>query len=53
MRKKTEGGFIAITSVLIIGAVILVLGVSLFHSALTDYSISSAYESGQEAELIE
>ena len=52
MRKKTEGGFIAITSVLIIGAVILVLGVSLFHSALTDYSISSAYESGQEASFL-
>ena len=51
-RKKTEGGFIALTSVLIIGAVVLVLGVSLFHSALTDYSISSAYESGQEAAFL-
>jgi len=51
-KKKTEGGFIAITSVLIIGAVVLVLGVSLFHSALTDYSISSAYESGQTASFL-
>jgi len=51
-KKKTEGGFIALTSVLIIGAVVLVLGVSLFHSALTDYSISSAYENGQEASFL-
>lgn len=51
-RKKTEGGFIALTSVLIIGAVVLVLGVSLFHSGLTSYSISSAYESGQEAAFL-
>ncbi len=49
---KREGGFIALTSVLIIGAIILVLGVSLFNSALTDYSISSAYESGQEAAFL-
>jgi hypothetical protein len=49
MKKKREGGFIALTSVLIIGAIILILGVSLFHSALTDYSISTAYESGQKA----
>ena len=52
MKKKTEGGFIALTSVLIIGAVVLVLGVSLFHSALTDYSISSTYESGQTAAFL-
>ncbi len=50
--KKTEGGFIALTSVLIIGAVVLVLGISLFHSALTDYSISTAYESGQKAAFL-
>lgn len=49
MKKKRENGFIALTSVLIIGAIVLVLGVSLFHSALTDYSISTAYESGQKA----
>jgi len=52
MKKKTESGFIALTSVLIIGAVVLVLGVSLFHSSLTDYSISSAYENGQEAAFL-
>jgi len=50
--KKTEGGFIALTSVLIIGAIVLVLGVSLFHSSLTDYSTSTAFESGQEAAFL-
>jgi len=52
MKKKTEKGFIALTSVLIIGAVVLVLGISLFHSALTDYSISTAYQSGQKAAFL-
>lgn len=50
--KKTEGGFIALTSVLIIGAIVLILGISLFHSALTDYSISTAYQSGQKAAFL-
>ena len=50
--KKTENGFIALTSVLIIGALILILAVSLFHSALTDYSISTAFESGQKAAFL-
>ena len=52
MKKKIEKGFIALTSVLIIGAVVLVLGISLFHSALTDYSISTAYQSGQKAAFL-
>src|SRR4030042_5960248 len=52
INKKREGGFIALTSVLIIGAIVLVLGISLFHSALTDYSISTAYESGQKAAFL-
>jgi putative endonuclease len=49
---KSGAGFIALTSVLIIGAVVLVLGISLFHSALTNYSISTAYESGQKAAFL-
>jgi len=51
-KLKSDAGFIALTSVLIIGAIVLVLGVSLFHSGLTDYSISTAYESGQKAAFL-
>lgn len=52
MKQKSEKGFMAITAVLIIGAIVLILGISLFHSALTDYSISTAYESGQKAAFL-
>jgi len=52
MPGKREKGFIALTSVLIIGAIVLILAISLFHSALTDYSISTAYESGQQAAFL-
>lgn len=52
MTEKREKGFIALTSVLIIGAIVLILAISLFHSALTDYSISTAYESGQQAAFL-
>lgn len=52
MAKKREKGFIALTSVLIIGAIVIILGVSLFHSALTNYSISTAFESGQQAAFL-
>ncbi len=48
-KEEKEKGFIAMTSVLIIGALIVVLGVSIFHSSLTDQSMSSSYEAGQEA----
>jgi Tfp pilus assembly protein PilX len=49
---KKEKGFIAITSVLIIGALIVVLGVSMFYASLTDQSISSSYEDGQGASFL-
>lgn len=52
MMKKTEGGFIALTSVLIIGAVIIILGVSIFYASLTDQAISTAYQSSQEAAFL-
>jgi len=52
MNKKTESGFIALSSVLIIGAVIIILGVSIFFASLTDQSISTAYQSGQEAAFL-
>jgi len=51
-QRKSERGFMALTSVLIIGAIVLVLAVSVFHSALTSYSISSAYEAGQQADFL-
>ncbi|MFA4998424.1 MAG: hypothetical protein WC514_00120 [Candidatus Paceibacterota bacterium] len=46
---KKQEGFIAITSVLIINALILVLGISMFHASLTDQSMSASYDSGEEA----
>ena len=49
---KKQEGFIAITSVLIIGALILVLGISIFHASLTDQSISSSYDSGEQASIL-
>jgi len=49
---RRERGFIALTSVLIIGAVVLILIISLFHSALTDYSISTVFEGGQQADVL-
>jgi len=50
--KKTEEGFIALTSVLILGAVIVVLGVSIFYASLTDQGISTAYQNSQEAAFL-
>ena len=49
---KKQDGFIAITSVLIISALILVLGVSIFHASLTDQAISSSYDSGEQASFL-
>lgn len=51
-RERREKGFIAITSVLIIGTLIVVLGVSVFHSSLTDQTISASYDAGQEASFL-
>ncbi len=48
-RIKKQEGFIAITSVLIINALILVLGISMFHASLSDQSMSASYDSGAEA----
>jgi len=53
MKKiKKQEGFIALTSVLTIGALILVLGISIFHASLTDQSISSFYDSGEQASIL-
>ena len=49
---KEQKGFIAITSVLIIGALILILGISIFHASLTDQSISSSYDSKEQASIL-
>ena len=51
-RIKKQKGFIAITSVLITGALILVLGVSMFYASLTSQSISSSYDSGEYAFIL-
>lgn len=52
MKKKKESGFIALTSVLIIGAVTVILGVSIFYASLTDQAISTAYQNSQEAAFL-
>jgi len=51
-NHRKGAGFIALSSVLIIGAVIIVLGISIFYASLTDQSISTAYQSGQEAAFL-
>lgn len=48
-QKKGKEGFVAITSVLIITAVIMILGVSLFYSTLTDQAVSVSFDRGLEA----
>ena len=47
-----ERGFIALTSVLIIMAVIMVLGITAFHSSLTDQAISVSFDNGLEASTL-
>ena len=51
-EAKTEEGFIALTSVLIIGAVIIILGVSIFYASLTDQAISNDYQNGQKSNFL-
>src|SRR4030065_1230870 len=51
-RIKKQEGFIAITSILIISALILVLGINTFHASLADQSMSSSYRSGEEASFL-
>src|SRR4030042_121543 len=52
MTRKNDRGFIALTSVLIIAAVIIVLGVSMFYASLTDQAISTDYQNSQEANFL-
>jgi len=51
MKKENNknSGFVAITSVLIIGALIIILGVSIFHASLSDQTISASYDNLQTA----
>jgi len=51
-RIKKQNGFIAITSVLIISALILILGISIFHASITDQAMSSSYDDGEEASFL-
>lgn len=51
-RTKKQEGFVAITSVLIVSALVLVLGISMFHNSLEDQAMSSAFDKGQEASLL-
>jgi len=52
IMRENQKGFIAITSVLIINALILVLGISMFHVSLMDQSMSASYDDGEEASLL-
>ena len=47
-----ERGFIALTSVLIIMAVIMVLGITAFHSSLIDQAISASFDNSLEASTL-
>jgi len=51
-RTKKQEGFVAITSILIINALILVLGISIFHASLTDQAMSASYDNGEEASFM-
>src|SRR4030042_4093857 len=51
-RAKKQEGFVAITSVLIVSALVLVLGVSMCHNSLEDQAMSAAFNKGEEASLL-